>query len=61
MKFPKHEVTNVQFLQFADATGYVTASEKKADDSVLTPALLTFFASNHPVNLNNNAMCLGMM
>lgn len=66
-----HEVTNAQFLEFTEATGYVTEAEKKPDweeikkqlppgtpkpdDSVLVPASLTFFAPNHPVNLNNNA------
>ncbi len=66
-----HEVTNEHFLEFADATGYVTEAEKKPDweeikkqlppgtpkpdDSVLAPASLTFFAPSHPVNLNNNA------
>jgi formylglycine-generating enzyme len=80
-EFPKHkvyvdsfymdatEVTNAQFQQFVEATGYITTAERKPDweelkkslppntpkppDSVLTAASLVFKKSNAPVNLND--------
>lgn len=82
-EYPKHtvqvsafymdatEVTNAQFKQFVDATGYVTTAERKPDweelkqsvppgtpkphDSLLVAASLVFTPSSGPVNLNNYA------
>ena len=64
-----HEVTNAQFAEFVDATGYVTTAEKavdweeikkelppgtpKPDDSQLAPASLVFVATDRPVSLQN--------
>jgi formylglycine-generating enzyme len=33
-----HEVTNAQFAQFVDATGYITVAERKPETSLLPPA-----------------------
>jgi len=80
-EFPKHkvvvasfymdvtEVTNKQFKQFVDATGYITTAERKPDweelkksvppgtpkppDEVLVAASLVFKSASAPVNLNN--------
>ena len=80
-EYPKHgvvvdsfymditEVTNAQFQNFIDATGYKTTAERKPDwdelkktvppgtpkppDSVLVAASLVFKPSNGPVDLNN--------
>jgi formylglycine-generating enzyme required for sulfatase activity len=65
------EVTNRQFAEFVNATGYVTIAEKKPDweeikkqlppgtpkppDEVLVAASLTFHSPNQPVSLNNAA------
>ncbi|MCZ4696179.1 formylglycine-generating enzyme family protein [Ancylomarina euxinus] len=79
-EFPKHkvevsgfwmdiqEVTNAQFKEFVDATGYITVAEKKPDweemkkqlppgtpkpdESVLVAASLVFNPPNHAVNVN---------
>ncbi|MFY9152473.1 MAG: formylglycine-generating enzyme family protein [Prolixibacteraceae bacterium] len=64
-----HEVTNRQFRDFVDATGYVTTAEKKPDweelkkqlppgtakpaDDVLVAASLVFTPPDHPVSLDN--------
>ena len=61
------EVTNAQFKQFIDATGYVTTAEKAPDwelmklqlppgtpkppDSVMVPASLVITPPHHPVSL----------
>jgi formylglycine-generating enzyme required for sulfatase activity len=63
------EVTNKQFKEFVDATGYVTTAEKKPDweelkkqlppdaqkpdDSVLVPGSLVFVPTEGPVSLND--------
>ena len=63
------EVTNKQFKQFVDATGYITTAERKPDweelkkslppgtpkppDELLVAASLVFKAASGPVNLNN--------
>lgn len=63
------EVTNAQFREFVNATGYITTAEKKPDweelkksvppgipkppDSVLVAASLVFKPSIGPVNLND--------
>lgn len=80
-EYPKHkvtvdsfymditEVTNAQFQQFVNATGYITTAERKPDweeikktvppgtpkpaDSLLIAASLVFKSSNGPVDLNN--------
>jgi formylglycine-generating enzyme len=80
-EYPKHtvtvnafyiditEVTNAQFQQFVQATGYITTAERKPNweelkkelppntpkppDSVLVAASLVFKQSNQPVNLSN--------
>lgn len=65
------EVTNAQFRQFVNATGYVTTAEKKPEweelkktlppgtpkpaDSLLVAASLVFQPGNGPVNLNDYA------
>lgn len=80
-EFPKHivqlsafymditEVTNAQFKQFTDATGYITTAERKPDwevlkkdlppgtlkpaDSLLVAASLVFKQTGGPVDLND--------
>ncbi len=80
-EYPKHavkldafymdvtEVTNAQFQQFVNATGYITTAERKPDweelkstlppgtpkpaDSLLVAASLVFKPTNGPVDLNN--------
>ncbi len=80
-EYPKHkvevnsfymditEVTNAQFEQFVDATGYKTIAERKPDweelkktlppgspkpaDSILVAASLVFRSTSGPVNLND--------
>ncbi|HMU45368.1 MAG TPA: formylglycine-generating enzyme family protein [Chitinophagaceae bacterium] len=63
------EVTNAQFKEFVDATGYITTAEKKPDweemkkalppdtpkppDSILVAASLVFKTSKGPVDLND--------
>ena len=63
------EVTNSQFKEFVDATGYITTAEKKPnweelkkelppgtpkpDDSLLKAASLVFIKTDGPVNLND--------
>ncbi len=63
------EVTNEQFKQFVDATGYITTAERKPDwdelkksvppgtpkppDEVLVAASLVFKVASGPINLNN--------
>ena len=65
----EHEVTNKQFREFVEATGYVTTAEKKPDwdemkkqlppgtpkppDDLLVPASLVFQQTDHPVALND--------
>ncbi|MEN6456266.1 MAG: formylglycine-generating enzyme family protein [Prolixibacteraceae bacterium] len=65
----EHEVTNIQFREFTEATGYVTTAERKPDweelkkqlppgtpkppDSVLVPASLVFEPTEEPVPLND--------
>lgn len=64
-----HEVTNRQFLEFVEATGYLTIAERpvdweeiktqlppgtpKPDDSVLQPGALVFKPTSGPVPLDN--------
>ena len=80
-EFPKHkveidsfwmdinEVTNNQFLEFVNSTGYITTAERKIDwnqmkkdlppntpkpdDSYLVPSSLVFFPTSGAVNLND--------
>ena len=63
------EVTNKQFDEFVQATGYVTVAERKPSwedlkvqlppgtppppDSILVPGSLVFFQPEHPVTLND--------
>ena len=63
------EVTNAQFMEFVEATGYITTAEKDIDweemkkqlpagtpkpaDSVLAAGSLVFQKTNQPVNLND--------
>jgi formylglycine-generating enzyme required for sulfatase activity len=63
-----HEVTNAQFKEFVDATGYVTVAERKPDweemkkqlppgtpkpdESLLVPSSLVFSPPNYPVNVH---------
>ncbi len=63
------EVTNQQFMEFVEATGYKTTAELALDweelkkqvppgtpkpaDSLLAPGSLVFTPTKHPVNLNN--------
>lgn len=65
----EHEVTNKQFREFVEATGYVTMAERKPDweelkkqvppgtpkppDDVLVAASLVFKPTDGPVSLNN--------
>jgi formylglycine-generating enzyme required for sulfatase activity len=65
------EVTNAQFAQFVEATGYVTTAERPVDweelrkqvppgtprppDERLVPASLVFTPPNRPVSLRNSA------
>jgi len=64
-----HEVTNYQFMEFVNQTGYVTIAEKeinwakmkktlhpgtlKPPDSMLEPGSLIFQATNKPVSLDD--------
>jgi formylglycine-generating enzyme required for sulfatase activity len=48
----EHEVTNRQFRQFVDATGYLTTSEKPPKDGV-APGSLVFTPPPGPVPLND--------
>ncbi len=80
-EFPKHkvkinsfwmdisEVTNAEFKEFVDETGYITTAEKKVDwdemkkdlplgtakphDSLLAPSSLLFYYTSFPVELND--------
>ncbi len=80
-EFPKHqvkldgfwmdatEVTNAEFREFVEATGYITIAERKPDweeikkqlppgtpkppDEMLVPASLVFSSPGHQVNLND--------
>ena len=62
-------VTNIEFSEFVEATGYITTAEKPADleeimkglppgttpppAEALVPASMVFTSPDHPVNLNN--------
>lgn len=64
-----HEVTNAEFKEFVDATGYVTVAERaidwaemaaqlppgtpKPDDALLQPGSLVFHPTSQPVNLQD--------
>lgn len=68
----KTEVTNAQFMQFVDATGYITTAEMNPDwdelsktlpvgtprphDSILVASSLVFIQSKGPVDLNNPSL-----
>ncbi len=65
----KYEVTNYQFREFVNATGYISTAEKiinwdkirkqlptktsKPPDSLLEPGSLIFVSSNYPLPLND--------
>jgi formylglycine-generating enzyme required for sulfatase activity len=57
----RYEVTNNQYAEFVDATGYVTVAEREldpaafpgADPNLLVPGALVFTPSAVPVNLND--------
>ena len=65
----KYEITNHQFLQFVNATGYITTAEKKINwsdiaiqlppntpkpsDSLLQPGSLVFKAGKYPIPLHD--------
>lgn len=65
----EHEVTNVQFQKFVEATGYITTAERKPeweelkkqlppgtpkpDENQLVASSLVFTPPNHPVDLND--------
>ncbi|MCB8998784.1 MAG: formylglycine-generating enzyme family protein [Bacteroidales bacterium] len=65
----KHEVTNHQFKEFVDSTGYITIAERKIDweemkkslppgtpkpsDESLAPGSMQFNPPDHPVPLDN--------
>lgn len=65
----QHHVTNAQFRQFVQATGYVTTAEKKPDwetlrvqlppgtprppDAALVPGAMVFVGTNRPVPLQD--------
>ena len=67
----KYEITNHQFLQFVNATGYITTAEKKIDwsdiasqlppntpkpsDSLLQPGSLVFKAGKYPIPLHDES------
>jgi len=67
----KYEVTNYQFLEFVNQTGYITTAEKiiswddmkkqlptnisKLPDSLLEPGSLVFEASKYPIPLNDES------
>lgn len=69
------EVTNAQFAEFVNASGYLTTAERKPEwselqkqlpegtpkppDSVLVPASLVFVASSQPIPLNNASQWWG--
>jgi sulfatase modifying factor 1 len=57
----RHPVTNAQFAEFVDATGYVTVAERPLDPALypgvaeadLLPGALVFCGAPGPVNLND--------